>query len=144
MKEDDIQKLREDYRSIEAPAALATRIRAHAAEQSAHRRSWLPAAVGAAVAVTAVFLVFTNLQQDERGTSTLVAENSTPKPSMASLARVMQKRPTVTAPSLSQVRVRTLPAPPPKPLPRPKKSPETKTYFDIEHSISEENDHAHS
>ncbi|MEL7187247.1 MAG: hypothetical protein AAFN50_12565 [Pseudomonadota bacterium] len=144
MKESDIEKLRKDYRAIEAPPALATRIRAHTAEQQNRRRGWLPAAVGAAFAVTAAFFLFTNLQQDERLTDTLVAENSTSKPSMASLARVMQKRPTVSAPSMSQVRVRTLPAPPPKPVPQSKKPPATKSYFEIEDLIPKEKDHAHS
>lgn len=144
MTENDIEKLRKDYRAIEAPPALATRIRAHTAEQSTRRIAWLPAAVGAAFAVTAVFLLFTTLQQEQPATDALLAENSTPKPSMASLARIMKKKPSVSVPSLSQVRVRTLPAPPPKPVLRPDKPSGTKSYLDIPNSLSKEKDHAHS
>ncbi|MDJ0711336.1 MAG: hypothetical protein QNJ14_13135 [Woeseiaceae bacterium] len=144
MTNNDIEELRKDYRAIEAPPALATRIRAHADARQTRRRRWIPATVGAALAVTAAFLLLTTLLQEQHVATTLVADNTEPKPSMASLARVMNKRPSVSAPSLSQVRTRTLPAPPRKPVPQTDKPPATKSYLDIPHSIAKEKDHAHS
>lgn len=145
MTDNDIDKLRKDYREMKAPPALATRISVHVNERSARRRNWMPAAAAASVAVVAVFLLFSTPQQQEGTTPTLVAENTTPKPTMSSLARVMKKRPSISVPSLSQVRTHSIPPPPSKPVPQTTKpAVETKTYFDIEPSISKEKDHVHS
>ena len=135
---DDIEQLRKDYRAIEAPPALATRIRAQTAGARVRRGNWLPAAL----VVTVTFLSYWFLQPEDADERVVLASNGTPKPSLASLATVMPKKPKVTTPNLSQVRVRTLPAPPKKPPLKPAPKPNTSDTDQV--TNSKENDHAYS
>lgn len=141
---DDLEQLRRNYRAIEAPAALATRLRAHTKER-ATQRSWQPLAIGSAVAATALFFVFSALQQNNTPATNILTDNTTPKPSMASLSTVMQKLPPVSAPSLSQVHIRSLPAPPSKPIQETSRpSKESSQSSEFEPILIKENDHVHS
>ncbi len=132
---DDIEKLKHDYRNIEAPAHLATRIRAEVADRPVRRHSWMPVGATLMVVVAAVWLVpyLAQLEQTPSPTPT--------KPSLSALATLKPDKPQVAAPSLSKLRSVKRPSLPPKPKMAPAKP---QTYIEFENELLEEKDHAYS
>jgi hypothetical protein len=114
---DDLQNLKRDYQSIEAPPYLATRIAASVADSRTRSGFWMPTAV-ACTAVLAILWVLPITNQ----VATDVAEKPS-KPSMTALAALKPSKPAVSTPSLSQLRTVTMPRMPAKPkAPKPAKS----------------------
>ena len=103
--DEELKELGRRYRRIEAPAYLATRIRAEVAEQPA-RRSWLPATAVLAAAVVVLAIV-----------PPLIDEGDDPiaPTSMTVLSLAAASTPsisTIPAPKLSRVGSPSLPPPP--------------------------------
>ncbi len=136
----DIDKLKRDYRAVEAPPHLATRIRAEVGDRTYRNRAWLPAAV---TMVLAVGLALPFLWQ---GTTPQPPEESTrtsqpTSPSLSALTSLTPDKPKVTAPNLSQLRSVPTPRMPPRPrlnTQRPQSS------LDTEHENLQEKDHANA
>lgn len=129
----DLDKLRRDYRDIEAPPHLATRIRAQVADKPLRRHAWMPVGATLMVIVAAVLLL---------PYLTQVSAPTTPvptKPSLSALASLKPSKPAVAAPSLSKVRSVKVPSLPRKPQLKPARP---QTHF--ENQRLEENDHAYS
>lgn len=134
---EDIDKLKQDYRAIRAPEHVATLIRAEVADRESPRRTWLPTLVPVAVAAAAV-TVAPLLMQQQSGDETVA-----PKPtSLSTLTRVSSLKPGTTAPSLSRMKSVKVPALPRKPQTKSQEQPQTK--FDIEIEHLKEKDHAYS
>ncbi len=132
---DETEKLRRDYRAIEAPQHLATRIRAEVADKSIRPHAWMP--IGATlVVIAAAVLVLPYLMQLQP--STMPAPT---KPSLSTLAALKPAKPSVPAPSLSQLRSVKRPSLPPKPKMAPAKP---QTHIEFENELLEEKDHAYS
>ena len=101
---DDIENLKREYREIEAPAYLATRI-AGELGSAPRRRSRLPAFATAVVAAAAIALTPLMLDNDAAGPSQ-------PSLSLATVARMLPKKPPLPSPSLSRLKsVKTPPLP---------------------------------
>lgn len=130
---DDIEKLAEDYRRIEAPPALATRIRAEVANRPVRNHGWLPAAATAVVAAALVGILPALWQ------SSAVTDTPPVRPSLSTLASLKVERPAVSTPRLSQIRTPSAPAMPKKP-----RLPSGKEQTHNELRTLEEKDHAHS
>lgn len=130
---DDIEKLAEDYRRIEAPPALATRIRAEVANRPVRNHGWLPAAATAVVAAAVVGILPALWQ------TSAVSDKPTVRPSLSTLASLKVERPAVSTPRLSQIRTPSAPAMPKKP-----RLPSGKEQTNNELRMLEEKDHAHS
>ncbi len=136
----DIDKLKRDYRAVEAPPHLATRIRAEVGDRTYRHRAWLPAAV---TMVLAVGLALPFLWQ---GTTPQPPEQSTrtsqpTSPSLSALTSLTPDKPKVTTPNLSQLRSVPTPSMPPRPrlnTQRPQSS------LDTEHENLQEKDHANA
>lgn len=103
--DEELNELGRCYRQIEAPAYLATRIRAEVAEQPT-RRSWVPATAVLAAAVVVLALVPPLLDNGENPIAptsmTVLSLAAASTPSISSLS----------APNLSQVGSPRLPPPP--------------------------------
>lgn len=132
---DDIDKLKRDYRAIDAPAHLATRIRAQVADTPVRRHSWMPAGATLIVVMATVWLV-PYLAQVQSPPPEKPA-----KPSLSALAALKPDKPDVKAPSLSQLRSVKRPSMPAKPRMKPEKP---QSQFNIENESLEEKDHAYS
>ncbi len=130
---DDLNKLKRDYRSIEAPAHLATRIKAQLGDRAHRQRSWIPAVATVAVAV-AVVAVTPNLIDRQDAQS---ATASTP--SLSLLSRVARVKPSTRAPNLSNLRSVKTPPLPAKPKLNP---PKPRSFFDIKTDVQKETDYA--
>ena len=130
---DDIEKLAEDYRRIEAPPALATRIRAEVANRPVRNHGWLPAAATAVVAAAVVGILPALWQ------TSAVSDKPTVRPSLSTLASLKVERPAVSTPRLSQIRTPSAPAMPRKPQ---LSSGKEQTHNELR--TLEEKDHAHS
>ena len=130
---DEIDKLAEDYRRIEAPPGLSARIRAEVANRPVRNRGWLPAAATAVVAAALVGILPTLWQ------TSAVNDKPPVRPSLSTLASFKVERPAVSTPRLSQIRTPSAPAMPKKPrLP----SGNEQTHNELR--MHEEKDHAHS
>ena len=129
---DDLDRLRQDYRAIRAPAHLATRIRAKTGDPP--RRAWLPAAATVAIAVAAITVAPILLQQ-QAAQETIAARPT----SLSSLSGVSSSKPKVKAPSLSSVRSVTVPALPKKPRPRTETEPQGFLDSETEHRKEKHN-----
>ena len=130
---DETEKLRRDYRAIEAPQHLATRIRAEVADRSIRPHAWMP--IGATlVVIAAAVLVLPYLMRLQP--STVPAPT---KPSLSALAALKPAKPSVPAPSMSNIRSVKIPRLPQKPQLRPAQ-PQTQ----FENQRLEEKDHAYS
>lgn len=111
---EDLERLKDDYRRIEAPPYLAMRIAALAAERRARRRRW--PALAAAAGLTAAVLAVVTLIPPERP----VPAQAWTAPSYARLSRMTPDRPPMAPPGLGSLKGVTTPAMPPKPaLSRP-------------------------
>lgn len=130
---DDIRKLAEEYRDIEAPPFLETRIRAEVANRPVRNHGWLPVATTAVMAAAVVGLL-PMLWQGDAPVSTKPSS-----PSLSSLASIKVEKPSGVSPSLSQVRSIKAPRMPGKPRP-----PEPREQTNSVIEIYEEKDHAHS
>ncbi len=133
---ESIDQLRQDYRDIEAPAHLASRIRANVDETARRPHGWMPVAATAMVAVAALFLL------PYLGTAPQSEPPKTLKPSLSALATLRPDKPKAPAPSLSGLRSVKVPKLPPKPTLTPSGDPQPSSQFESE--LMEENDHAHS
>ena len=123
-----------NYRQIKAPAHLATRIRAEVSDRPAKTHSWMPVAATLMVAIAAVWLLPFAWQQQSVDTPT------PKKPSLSALATLKPDKPSVRAPSLTQLRSVKAPSLPPKPVLRPTK-PRSNNFYQI--PKLEEKNHAH-
>ena len=137
---DDIDKLKQDYRAVEAPPHLATRIKAEVTERPDRNRAWIPAAVTMvfAMGIALPFLWQQTTIDPPAGTS---RTTQPPTPSLSALASYTPARPKVSTPSLSQLRSVPVPRLPPRPqlnTQRPQSS------LDTEHENSEEKHHANA
>lgn len=107
--EDEIGRLRKQYRAVEAPSYLRTRISAHARAGQAVQRHWRPAFVAIPVAI-AIFGILPFIVKQE--TESIVS----PKlPSLTALSRLKPDKPTSVSPGLSRVRTVSAPPMPKKP-----------------------------
>ena len=128
---EQLEQLKRDYRDIDAPPYLATRIRASVADRRrprAHR--WMPAAAASVLVAAVVWL------------SPLVDDPATTaptKPSLSALATLKPDKPAVSAPSLSKLRTVSMPRMPAKPKREPTKPQTNKTD---ELGTLKEKDHA--
>lgn len=131
---DEIEKLKRDYRGIEAPAHLSTRI---AGELGSHarQRSRLPAVATAIVAAAAITLMPLLLDND-------AAVPVKPSLSLATVTRLLPKKPPLASPSLSRLRSVKTPPLPAKPDLKPADKP--RSLLDINHDSLEEPLHAHT
>ncbi len=127
---DELEKLKQDYRNIEAPPHLATRVRASVAQETRRRHAWMPVAAATAVAAAAIWLI----PFGEQPTADLPR-----KPSLSALASLKPQKPSVSAPSLSQIKTVSVPKMPAKPAIKPAK-PQSNSIHDSE--ILKEKDHA--
>jgi hypothetical protein len=132
---DSVDKLKRDYRDIEAPAALATRVRAEVADRASRPHSWMPATATVLVVVAALWL----LPYSDVPPTDTAAKSS--KPSLSTLATLKPGKPDVPAPSLSSLRSVKVPKMPRKPKLAPA-DPQTNSLFESE--LMEEMDHAHT
>lgn len=129
-----LDDLKRDYRNIEAPPHMATRIRAEVADKPIRGHSWMP--VGATLmAVVAVIWLVPFIGQQVTTTSPPPS-----KPSLSALASLKPQKPAVAAPSLAKLRSVKTPMMPVKPQLKPTKP---QTRFQIENDLLEEKDHAH-
>lgn len=97
----DLERLKQRYKAIEAPPYLVTRLRAAAAETLRPRRRFHPAYAGVALAI--VLLAGAPFINQQGPTSTVQ-----PKlPSLSTLAQAMPEKPATSIPSLAQIKIRT-------------------------------------
>ena len=129
---DKLDDLKRDYRAIEAPPHLATRIRAEVADRPLRRHRWMPATATVMVVVTAVWLLPVLWQQQG------VDAPRPSKPSLSAIAALKPDKPSA-APSLTQIRTVPKPRMPSKPQLRPAK-PQT----NFENDDLKEKDHAYT
>ena len=137
---EDLDKLKQDYRAVEAPPHLVTRIRAETREQTYHHRAWLPAAVTMVFAF-GIALPFLWQQTTPQPPADTSQASQPTTPSLSALASLTPDRPKVSAPNLSQLRSVSVPRLPPRPqlnTPRPQSS------LDTEHENPQEKDHANA
>ena len=132
---DDIDNLRRDYRGIDAPPHLATRIRAEVADRPVRSHSWMPAGATLMVVAAAVWLVPYLAQVQS------TAPETPTKPSLTAIATLKPDKPDVRAPNLSQLRSVKRPSMPAKPRMKPVKP---QSQFNLENELLEEKDHAYS
>lgn len=130
--DDRLDELKRDYRAIEAPPHLATRIRAEVAERPMRRHRWMPATATAMVAISAVWLLPMLWQQPD------VEAPRPSKPSLSAIAALKPDKP-AAAPSLTQLKTVPKPRMPSKPQLRPAK-PQT----NFENDELKEKDHAYT
>ena len=132
----DLDELKRDYRDIEAPPALATRIRAAVADVDKQRPArWLPALTTVAVAVCVIAItpmLMTPPQQQQD------SDRATPtRPSLSVLSRVSRNRPAAPTPGLSRVRSVSTPPMPRRPV---LNRPGSRSHFD--NDVQKETDYA--
>ena len=136
----DIDKLKQDYRSVEAPPHLATRIRAEVGSRPYRNRAWLPAAATMVLAI-GIALPFLWMQTTPQPTDQGSRTTQPTSPSLSALSSLTPDRPKVTAPNLSQLRSVPTPSMPQRPqlnTQRPQSS------LDTEHENLQEKDHANA
>lgn len=134
----EIDQLKHDYRNIEAPAWIATRIRAEVADRP-RKASWLTLAAPLAVAIAVIATV--PMLLDDR-------DETVAPTSLTVLSLAASSTPSVAAPSLSNVQSPSLPALPaaPQPAQEPESDP-IDTSFELPRKDSnelKEKDHAYS
>ena len=131
---DDILKLKRDYQDIEAPAYVATRIKAEVTNRKMHRRSRRPAMATVAIVVAALTVTPVLLNHQ-------TTESVEPSPtSLSVLSSVAANKPAMQIPSLSKVKSVSMPAMPSKPTPTTDEEPQT--LFETEDNPLEEISHA--
>ena len=130
---DELNDLAREYRDVQAPATVATRVRAEVGDRRAPRFGWVPIASTAALAAVLAGALPMLWQ------SSSVAPDAAARPSLSTLASLKVERPAAVTPSLSKVK--TLKAPP-MPARPPRVPPKEQTNTEIE--FLEEKDHAHS
>ncbi len=129
---EQLDQLKRDYRDIEAPPYLATRIRASVGDRRVRTHRWMPAAAATVLVAAVVWL------------SPLVEDTTTPtptKPSLSALAALKPQKPAVSAPSLSKIKTVSVPRMPAKPKLDSTK-PQTNTTDDL--GTLKEKDHANA
>lgn len=130
---DELKKLTDDYRDIEAPPWIATRVRAEVRNRPVRNHGWLPVATTAVLAAGIIglgpLLWQTTAGPDPRPTT----------PSLTTLASIKVEKPPAVSPSLTRVRTLKAPRMPAKPK---QNAPKEQTNSLIE--IFEEKDHAHT
>ncbi len=139
---DDLDKLKRDYRAVEAPPHLATRIRAEVGSRTYRSRPWLPAAVTMVLAIGIALPILwqqTTPQPPEPAETPRASQPTSP--SLSALTSLTPNKPKVAAPNLSQLRSVPTPRLPPRPnlnTPRPQSS------LDTEHENLQEKNHANA
>lgn len=128
-----IDALKGDYRRIEAPPHIQTRIRAEVADRPMRGHRWMPATATALVAVTAVWLLPALWQQPG------IDAPRPSKPSLSALAALKPDKPAALSPSLTQLKSVPTPRMPRKPRLKPQK-PQT----NFENDALKEKDHAYT
>ncbi len=148
----DLDKLKRDYRDIEAPPQLATRIRAEVGDRTYRSRPWLPAAVTMVLAI-GIALPFLWQQTTPRPpeqasqasqtsqTSQTSRASQPGSPSLSALTSLTPDKPRVAAPNLSQLRSVSTPRMPPRPQLKPRRP---QSSLDTEHENLQEKDHANA
>ncbi|MDJ0927040.1 MAG: hypothetical protein QNJ73_05240 [Gammaproteobacteria bacterium] len=130
---DDIEQLKQNYRRIEAPPELRARVRAGLAKQPARTHRWVPITATALAAVAVLFVAQLGMQQSP-------APDKLPdKPSLTALARLMQDKPALRSPSMSQLKSVKAPKMPRKPSLRSIEPPQSRIEGII--GLEEENPH---
>ena len=127
----DIDDLKRDYESVNAPPYLATRVRAEVADQPFRRRSWVPAGATIMAIVAVVWLgpfVTQISSTDERPS----------KPSLTAIATLKPEKPQGTAVSLAKIRTVKRPILPTRPR---LKTTKPQTRIDKENDLLKEKDH---
>ena len=142
---DDFDTLKRDYRAVDAPPHLATRIRAEVADRPDRNRAWVPAAVTMSLGIMLAIPFLsqqTGTQPPAQSPTQTQTQSATPtKPSLSALASYTPERPSVPTPNLTQLRSVPVPTLPPRPqlnTQRPQSS------LDTEHENLQENDHANA
>lgn len=126
---DDLEDLKRDYRAIEAPVHLATRISASVADSRTQTSFWMPAAVTCTAILALVWMLpFTGQVAPD-------ADTKPTRPSLLSLATLKPEKPTGPPPSLSQLRSLTVPSMPVKP--KPTTPPKSETNYQFENKTIE-------
>ena len=145
----DLDKLKRDYRDIEAPPQLAARIRAEVGDRTYRSRPWLPAAVTMVLAI-GIALPFLWQQTTPRPpeqasqasqTSQTSRASQPSSPSLSALTSLTPDKPRVAAPNLSQLRSVSTPRMPPRPQLKPRRP---QSSLDTEHENLQEKDHANA
>lgn len=131
---DQIDNLATEYRDIEAPPHLLTRIRADVRDRPSRKHGWLPAGATMMAVLAAIWLLPDSGQQPAP-TATAT------KPSLTAIASLRPRKPTGTIVSLTRVRTVKRPPLPAKPRLESNK-PQTKLKLEID--LLKEKDHAHS
>jgi len=132
---DELRSLQRQYRNIEAPPHLATRIKASVDTASRPAMRWLPVSAAAMVIVATVWIVPNLVQQ------TTISKEPPSKPSLSALASLRPVKPERARPSLAQLRSVSAPAMPRRPKittaePQSRQQPNGE--------FMKEKDHAHS
>ena len=130
--DDRLDGLKRDYRTIEAPPHIATRIRAEVADRPMRRHRWMPATATAMVAITAVWFLPALWQQQG------IDAQRPSKPSLSAIAALKPDKP-AAAPSLTQLRTVPKPRMPSKPQLR-----RAKPQTNFENEDLKEKDHAYT
>ncbi|MFQ5609367.1 MAG: hypothetical protein ACE5F8_03765 [Woeseiaceae bacterium] len=128
---DELDELKRDYRNINAPPHLATRVRAVVTERKARSTTWL---TGAATAMVVAALVWV-LPIPWQGSS--VDTPAPARPTLSALAALKPSKPSGATPSFSQLQSVTIPRMPEKPKPS-----QPQSNIQIENLRFKENDHA--
>lgn len=136
----DIDKLKRDYRDLEAPPHLATRIRAEVGAQRYRSRPWLPAAVTMVLAI-GIALPFLWQQTTPKPPAEASRTEQPSTPSLSALSSLRPERPKVATPNLTQLRSVPTPRMPTRPQLNPRRP---QSSLDTEHENLQEKDHANA
>lgn len=120
---DDFENLKRDYRAIEAPPHLATRISARVVDSPVHSKFWMPLAVACTAILALVSVLPFTTQLSTRSVANPV------KPSLSALAALKPVKPSAGTPSMTQLRSVNVPKIPARPRPaKSSKSPTTNQF----------------
>jgi hypothetical protein len=132
---DELEKLKRDYQSINAPPHLAMRIAGSVADSRTRSGFWMPAAVACTAVLAMLWMIpITNQVAND------VSEKPS-RPSLTALAALKPSKPSVSTPSLSQLRTVTVPSMPAKP--KPTKTPKPQSNNRIENESLKEKDNVY-
>ncbi|MBT8099273.1 MAG: hypothetical protein KJO82_05965 [Gammaproteobacteria bacterium] len=128
---DELEKLKRDYRDVTAPPHLASRVRASLAQAPKRSGRWIPFAATAVLALVVVWLF--PLRESQAPAATPLT------PSLSAVATLSIQKPTGAAPSTSMLHSLTVPQMPAKPQAEPT---DQQTNFNLENDMVKENKHA--
>ena len=116
----EIDELKRQYRRIEAPPSVLTRVRVEVAKRPIQSLSWMPLTATLVVVVTAAWLLPVILQQ--KAPDPVMPST----PSLSALAQLKPAKPAVSTPDLSALRSVSTPRMPAKPVVTPAPKPQTR------------------